>query len=149
MKILKRNFQGIFLWVKHGHPWHQGWSYLPSLRSGTLNVLQVPPWRNPLLDTLLMKILTQNFQGIFLGVKQGNPWHQRWSCHPSILSETINVLKVPPQWTPHSWHTSNEDINTKPSENIPWAHTRSSMTSRLTLSSKSPDIQHLSFVISP
>ena len=106
-------FQGIFLRVKQCHPLHHGWPCHPSLLSKTLNVLQIPPWRTPpILDTLLIKILTKNCQGIFLAFKHGNPWHQRWPCHPSILSGTVYILQVPPWRTPHSWHTLNKDINT-------------------------------------
>ena len=61
----------------------------------------------PILDTLLIKISTRNFQGIFLRVKKHHPWHQGWPCPPSLQSGTLNVLQVPPLLTPHSWHTSN------------------------------------------
>ena len=91
-----------------------------------------------LLYTLLINILTQNFQGIFLGVKQGIPWHWRWSCHPCLLSGTLNVLQVPLWRTPHCWHTSNKDINTKLSGYLQWGQTSSFMTSMMTLSSKYP-----------
>ena len=72
MKILTWNFQGIFLWVKHGHPWHQGWPCSPSLLSGTLNVLQVPTWRTPNLDRLPIKIS----KDMILGVYPVHPWHR-------------------------------------------------------------------------
>ena len=49
----------------------------------------------PILDTVLIKI-TQNFQGIFLGVNQGHPWYQGCPCSPSLRSGTLNVLQVPP-----------------------------------------------------
>ena len=84
------------------------------------------------------KMLTWNFQGIFLGVKQDHFWHQGWPCPPSLWSGTLNFLQVPPFLTPHSWHTSNKDINMKMSGYLPWGQTRSSMTSRVTLSFKSP-----------
>ena len=69
-RTLKR-FSSLFmslLYIHEGHPCCQGLPCPPSLRSGTLNVLQVPPFLTPLLDTLLIEISTQNFQGIFLGV---------------------------------------------------------------------------------
>ena len=47
IKISTWNLQGIFLWAKQSHPWHQGWPCPPSILSGTFNVLQVPPWRTP------------------------------------------------------------------------------------------------------
>ena len=37
-----------------------------------------------------------------------------------------------------SWHTSNKDINMKLSGYLPWGEIRSSMTSGMTMSSKSP-----------
>ena len=101
IKISTRNFQGIFLRVKQHHPWHQGWPCPWSLRSGTLNVFQVPSFLTPIPDTFLIKISTQNFQGIFLGVKQHHPWHQWWPCPPSLRSGTLNILQVPPFLTPH------------------------------------------------
>ena len=60
-----------------------------------------------------------------------------WPCPPGLRSGTLlNVLQVPPWRTPHSWHTSKKDINTKLSGYHPLGQTRSSMTSRMTLSSK-------------
>ena len=96
----------------------------------------------PVLDTLLIKILTLNVQGIFLGVKQGNKWHKRWPCHPSILSETVTILQVPAWTTPYSWHTSIKDINTKLSGYFPLGQTRSSISSWTTLTFKSPLRNH-------
>ena len=81
----------------------------------------------PLPDTLLIKISTRNFQGIFLRVKKHHPWHHGWPFPPSLWSGTLNVLQVPPFLTPHSWHTSNKDINTKLSGYLPWGLPRSSM----------------------
>ena len=121
IQISTQNFQGIFVRVKQDHPWHQGWPCPPNLWSGTLNVLQVPPFMTPILDT-------QNYQGIFLGFKGDHPWHQGWPCPPSLMSGIIKVLQVPPFLTPHSWHPSNEDINMKLLGYLPLGHTRSSMT---------------------
>ena len=139
----------MFLRVKEHHSWSQEWPCHPCLRSGTLNVLQVPPFLTPLPDTLLIeistrifqgiflwsnnvvndikedpvlqvsnqqpsmsskyppswpflthilfiKILTQNFQGIFFRVKYHHPWHQGWHCPLCLRSGTLNVLQVPP-----------------------------------------------------
>ena len=58
------------LWVYQGHPCCQGSPCPPCLRSGTINVLQVPPLLDPPLpDTLLIEISIRNFQGMFLGGK--------------------------------------------------------------------------------
>ena len=81
-----------------------------NLLPGTLNVLQVIPWM--ILDTLLMRIWTLNFQGIILGVNQGNPWHQGWPCPPSLLSEALNILQVPPWWTTPSLNILQKKIST-------------------------------------
>ena len=120
IKIMKWKFQDMILGVYQGHPCCQGWPCPPSLRSGTLNVLQVPPFLTPLLDTLLIEISTRNFQGILLGVKKHNSWRQEQPCPPCLRSGTLNVLQVPPFLTPPSWHTSNWDINTKFSGYLPW-----------------------------
>ena len=47
IEISAWNFQSIFLGVKNHHSWRQEWPYPPCLRSGTLNVLQVPPFLTP------------------------------------------------------------------------------------------------------
>ena len=82
-------------------------------------------------DTLIsqpkMKIITRNFQDMILGDYQVHPWCQGWPCPPS------NLMK-----DPHSWHTSNKDINTKLSEYLPWGEIRSSITLNMTMSSNYP-----------
>ena len=100
MKILIWNFQGRFLRAKEHHSWRQEWPCHPCLQSGTLNVLQVPPFLTPHSDTLLIEISTQNFQGIFLGVEEHHSWLQEWPCHPSHRSGTLNILQVTPFLTP-------------------------------------------------
>ena len=137
IEISAQNFQGIFLGVNKHHSWCQEWPCPPYLQSGTLNVLHVPPFLIPLLDTLLIEISTQNFQGIFLGVKKHHSWCQEHPCLPSLQSGTLNVLQVSPFLIPHSWHTSNKDINTKLSGYFPWGKIRRSMTSGMTMSLKS------------
>ena len=132
--------------LNHGvyqvHSRHQRWSCPPSLLSRTLNILQLPPFlipildtlliqisiqnfqgiflRNPqcplstpILDTLLIKISTQNLQGIFLAVEHGHPSCHGWPWPSSILSGTIIVLQVPPLRKEGSWHTSNWDRDLK------------------------------------
>ena len=84
----------------------------------THNNLQVPPFLTPLPDTLLMKISTQNAQGIFLGVKKHHPWHQVWPCPPSLWSRTLSKFQYPPS-CPTSWSTSNKDNHMKVSEYLP------------------------------
>ena len=44
IEISTRNFQGIFLWVKKHHSWHQEQPCPPYLWFGTLTVLQVAPF---------------------------------------------------------------------------------------------------------
>ena len=104
----------IFCWQGHSMMMMMT-SNLPE--SGTLLVNMVRIC--PLLDTLPIKISTQNFHDIFLGVKKGHPWHQVWPCPPNLLSGTFNVLQVPTFLTPPSWYTSNKDINTKLSRYLP------------------------------
>ena len=101
------SFQGIFLEVKQGNPWHQRQPCHPSILPGTINVLQVPHEGPHILDKIIIKISTQNFQGIFLGVKQGHPWCHGWPWPSSLLSGTIIFLQVPPLKKEGSWHTSN------------------------------------------
>ena len=105
--------QSTPLGVKNLHSWRQKWPCLPCVWSETLNILQVPPSWPPLLDILLIEISTQNFQGIFLGVKEHHLWCQEWPCSPCLQSGTLNVLQVPSSLTPPSWQTSNWDINMK------------------------------------
>ena len=71
---MTRNFQDMIIGVYQGHPCRQGRPCPPSLLSGTLNVLQVPPVLDPPIpDTLLINISTRNFQGIFIRFKEGHP----------------------------------------------------------------------------
>ena len=129
----------MILGVYPVYPWHQRWPCPPCLKSG---ILKYPHEGPPILDTLLIKISTQNFQGIFPWVKQSHPWYQVWTCPSSLLAGTLNIFQVLPWRTPHSWHTSNKDITTKLSGYLSWGQTRSSMTSRMTLSSRSPVRNH-------
>ena len=102
MKILIWNFQDLFLRVREHHSWHQEWPCPPCLLSGTLNILQVPPFLTlPLLDTLLIEISTQNFQGIFLGVKK-NIIHDVRNDPVIHVSgkEPSTSSKYPPSWSP-------------------------------------------------
>ena len=98
-----------------------------SSNSPVRNPQRPPRKRPPILDTLLIKISTRNFQGIFLRVDQGHPWCQEWPCPPSLWSGTLNVLQVPQFLIPPSWHTSCKDINTKISGYLPWGLPRKSM----------------------
>ena len=67
----------------------------------------------PLPDTLTIEISTQNFQGIFLGVK--NIIHDVRNDYVLHVSgqELSTSSKYPPSWPPPSWHTSNWEINSK------------------------------------
>ena len=44
IEISAQHFQSIILGVKKHHSWRQEWPCHPCLQSGTLNVLQVPPF---------------------------------------------------------------------------------------------------------
>ena len=107
MQILTQNYQGTFLGVNKvihdikDDPVIQVSCQEPSMFS------KYPQEGPPILDTLLIKISTRNFKGIFLWVKQNHPWHQGWPCPPSILSGTIIVLQVPSLRKEGSWHTTN------------------------------------------
>ena len=138
IEISAWNFQGMFLRLKEHHSWHQEWPSHPCLWSETLNVIQVHPFLTPLPDTLLIVISTQNFQGIFLGIKEHQKWHWEWPYHPCIWSGTPNVLQVPPFLTPPTWHTSNWDISTKFSWYLPRGKKTSFVMSGMIMSSMSP-----------
>ena len=66
-----------------------------------------------ILDTLSMKILTQNFKGTFLGANKvihdinDDPVIQVSCQEPSMSSNYLHERH------PHSWHISYEDINMK------------------------------------
>ena len=86
----------MILGVYQVHPWRQGGPCSTSILSGTLKVCQEPSKVPPLLDTLLIMILSQNFQDMIPGVYQVHPWHQGGPGSSSILLETLNILQVPP-----------------------------------------------------
>ena len=86
----------MILGLNQVYPWLQGGPCSTSILSLTLKVLQVPPEVPPLLDTLLIMILSQNFQDMIPGVYQVHPWHQGGPGSSSILLETLNILQVPP-----------------------------------------------------
>ena len=100
IKISTLNFQGFFIRVKNifhdikDDPVFHVPDQEPSMSS------KYPPSRPSLPDTLLIKISTQNFQGIFLWVKKHVPWHQGWPCPPCLWSKTLKVLQIPPSLTP-------------------------------------------------
>ena len=54
------------------------------------------------------KMSTQNFQVIFLRVKQDHPWHQGWPCSPCLWSGSLNILNVftflKPPFLTHLWY---------------------------------------------
>ena len=54
-----------------------------------------------------IRIMTQNFQDMFLRVCQGHSWRHGWPCPPCLRSRTLNFLQVSPFLTPPSWCTSN------------------------------------------
>ena len=68
---------------------------------------------SPILETLLIKISTRNFQNRFLGVRECHSWDQSWSCPSCLWSGTIIVLQISQWRTPPSLHTINKNINMK------------------------------------
>ena len=137
-EISTRNFQGIFLGLKNiihdirNDPVLHVSGQEPSTSS------KYPPSWPTLLETLLIKISTQNFHGIFLGVKIHHSWCQEWPSPPCLWSGTLNVLQLPPSWPPLSWHISNKDIYMKLTGYLPWVKIRTSKMFGMTLSSIYP-----------
>ena len=84
------------------------------------------------------KILTQTFQGEFLGVSHVESRCQGWPCPSGTWSGTLNVLQVWTSRTGGSWHTSNQakelKFGTQVKNHISWE----SMMSRMTPTSKYP-----------
>ena len=126
MKILIWNFQGRLLRVKEHHSWCQEWPCHPCLQSGTVNILKVPHSWNPLPDTLLSEISTQNFHGIFHRVKTSF-MISGMTLSSMFLIRNPHCLPSTPFLIPPSWHTSNYDINMKISGYLPWGISRSSI----------------------
>ena len=120
IKIMPQNFQDMILEVYTVHQECHIWPCHPLLLSGSLNVLQVPPfmtppsWHTSNLD-INMKIF-----GMLLNIREHHSWHQEWPGHQFLWSGTLNVSQVPTFLTPPSWQTSNWDINTKFSGYLPW-----------------------------
>ena len=85
-------------------------SSLSSLVSSRLVYWGWPFTPRSLITSKQRQILTWNFQGMFLRVKEHHSRRQEWPCHPCLWSGTLNVLQVPPFLTSSSWHTSNWDI---------------------------------------
>ena len=103
-KNINTKLSGYFPYVKKHHPWHQWWPCPPCLRSGTLNVLQVPPLLTPLpADALLIKISTQNFHSIFLREKIIHVIKEDPDLHVSN-QEPSTSSKSPPSWSPFLTH---------------------------------------------
>ena len=87
-----------------------------------------PPSWPPLPDTLLLKISTWNFHSIFLRVKKTSSMTSRMTLSSISLIRNPQHPQVPSFLTPHSWHTSNKDINTKLSGYLPWDKMKSSLS---------------------
>ena len=138
IEISTPNFQGMFLRVKEHHSWRQEWPCHPCLRSGTLNVLQVPPFLTPPSWPSSNWDINMKFSGYVLWGKKHHSWRQEQPCPPCLRSGTLNVLQVTPFLTPPSWHTSDWAINTKFSGYVPWGKKTSFMMSGTTMSSMSP-----------
>ena len=92
------------------------------------------PQNTPLIDTLLIKVSTQNFLGIFLRVKQDHLWHQGWPCPSSLWSGNLNVLQVFPWSTPflrHFWLRYPKVIHHFQNDPVFWVYGQdSSMSSK-------------------
>ena len=91
-------------------PWDKKTSFMTTgMTMSSMGLVRNPqrPPSTPLLDTLLIDISTQNFQGIFFGVK--NLIHDVRNDHFLHVSgqDPSKSSKCPP-----SWHTSDWDINT-------------------------------------
>ena len=99
IEISTGNFQGLLLRVKNNiHDIKKGRH--PCLQSGSLNIRQVPPFIPSLPNTLLIEISTQNFQGIFHGVRKHHSWCHGWPCPPCLRSGMFNILQLPSFLTP-------------------------------------------------
>ena len=124
---MTQSLQDMILGVSQGHPCHQQWPCPPSVPSGTLNVLQVPPFLTPPSWPSSNWDINTKFSGYLPWGKKHHSWHQEWPSPPCLRSGTLNVLQVPAFLTPPSWHTSNWDINTKFSAYLPWSLPKSSI----------------------
>ena len=94
------------------------------------------------LDTLLIMLESWNFAHNSGIAYHDDPWCQGWPHPPNIQSGTINIFQA---WTSRmgvSWHTSNhareQKFGTQVKNHISWRF----MTSRMTISSKSPVRNH-------
>ena len=120
-KDMNTNFSGYHLWGKTRQSM-LSWTTLPC-KSSIRNPQCPPdiPKKNLIIETIVIKISTQNFQSIFLGFKQGAAWQQGWpTCDPNLQSGSLNAIKVPLQRTHHAWTTSNYDIKIKLSWYLHW-----------------------------
>ena len=133
---INTKFSGYLPWGKKHHSWCQEWLCPPCLWSGTLNVLQVPPFLTPPSWHTSDWDINTKFSGYV-------PWGEKTSFMTSwmTLSSMSPIrnpqrpLSTPLLDPPHSWHTYNWDINTKFSGYLPWDKKTSFMTTGMTMSS--------------
>ena len=135
---MTQNIQDMILEVYQVDPWCQGLHCPPSLLSGTLIVLQVPPWRTPHSWHTSNEDFNMKLSGY-------EPWGQPSTyMMPRVTLSSKSPVRnhqCPPSnpiKDPHSWHSSNEDSDTKLSEYDPLGLRSTSMASRMILSSKFP-----------
>ena len=104
----------MFLGVYIGHPCCQGWLCCPCLQSGTLNILQVPPFLTPPSWHTSNKDINTKFSGYLSWARIWSPMTSRMTMSSMSLIRTPQCPPTPPHFLDHPfWHTSNKDIITK------------------------------------
>ena len=91
------NFHCIILKVKQHHPRHKGWQFPPSLQSGTINILQVPPFLTPHSWHPSNKDIIMKLSGYLSWVNHVNSLRMTLSTkspirNPSILQISTSLL---------------------------------------------------------
>ena len=104
IEISTGNFQGIFHRVKVHHSWCQEHPCLPSLRSGTLNVLQVPPFLTPPSWHTSYWGINTKFSGYL-------PWGKKNITHDI---RNNHVLHVKTSWMILGWQSASHRSSCPP-----------------------------------
>ena len=92
-KITAWNFQEMILVVHHGHKEHQAWPHYPCVKSGTLDVVQLPPFLTPHLGN------TSN-EDIKTKLSEYLPQGKIRSSMTTGMTMSCNSLVRNPQHTP-------------------------------------------------